>query len=77
MNFLNHTKIYGIDKKKIVPSNKLGTTTKNFDFIFCDFIKHPIASIIKEKISNIVRNITITLKLTNKIEDTICSKLFI
>lgn len=43
---------------------------KNFDFIFCDFIKHPIASIIKDNISNIVSSITITLKLTKKMEDT-------
>lgn len=61
--------MYGIAKKKIVPSNKLGATIKNFDFIFCDFIKHPIASIIKENTSNIVSVITITLKLTKKMED--------
>ena len=63
--------------KNITPNNKLGTTIKNFDFIFCDFIKHPIASIIKEIISIIVSNTIITLKLTKKMEDITFSKLFI
>ena len=63
--------------KNITPNNKLGTTIKNFDFSFCDFIKHPIASIIKEIISIIVSNTIITLKLTKKMEDITFSKLFI
>lgn len=64
-------------RNNIVPSNKQGTVIKNFDFIFCDFIKHPIASIIKEKISKDTSKITIPLKLTKKMEDTIFSKLLI
>ena len=64
-------------KKKHVPTSKLGTTFKNFDFIFCDFIKHPIASIIKENINNPTRITKITLKPTKKMEDTIFVKLFI
>ena len=67
---MKYTIKYGIAKNSIFPNNKLGTTIKNFDFIFCDFIKHPIASIIKDNISNIVSSITITLKLTKKMEDT-------
>ena len=69
--------MYGSDKKNIPPINKLGTTNRNFDLIFCDFIKHPTASMDKEKISNIARSITIILKLTNRTLDTIFSKLFI
>ena len=57
--------------------NKLGTTNRNLDFIFCDFIKHPMASIIKENISNIVSIINIILKPPNRMEDAILSKLFI
>ncbi len=57
--------------------NKLGTTNRNLDFIFCDFIKHPMASIMKENISNIVSIITIILKPPNRMEDAILSKLFI
>lgn len=60
----------------MIPINKLGITIKNFDFIFCDFIKHPIASIIKDIISIIASIIIITLKLTKKMEDTMFSKLF-
>lgn len=70
-------KIYGSDKKNIPLINKPGTTNRNLDFIFCDFIKHPTASIIKENTSNIARIITITLKLTKKMEDTTFSKLSI
>ena len=47
--------ITGDIKKKNVPIIKLGTVIKNFDFIFCDFIKHPIASIIRENIRLIVK----------------------
>ena len=63
--------ITGDIKKKNVPIIKLGTVIKNFDFIFCDFIKHPIASIINENNNDIVRNIKIILKLAKKMEDTI------
>ena len=67
----------GIAKNIIVISIREGTTFKNFDFIFCDFIKHPIASIIKENINNPTRITKITLKPTKKMEDTIFVKLFI
>ena len=77
IRFLIRTNIYGIERKNTVPQIKLGTTIKNFDFIFCDFIKHPIPSIISEKISNIVRNITIHLKLINSMLDIVFSKLVI
>ena len=69
--------MYGINIKNIFIINKLGTIIKNFDFIFCDFIKHPIASKIKDVINNIVSVIIIVLKLTKKMEDTMPSKLFI
>ena len=69
--------MYGIDMKNMFINNRLGTTTKNFDFIFCDFIKHPIASKIKDIINKIVSVMIIVLKLTKKMEDTILSKLFI
>ena len=45
--------MYGINIKNIFIINKLGTIIKNFDFIFCDFIKHPIASKIKDVINNL------------------------
>ena len=63
--------------KNIFPNNRLGTIIKNLDFIFWDLIKHPIASIIKEKISSDISVINITLKLTKKILDAIFSKSFI
>ena len=69
--------ITGAIKKNNVPIIKLGTVIKNFDFIFCDFIKHPIASIIKENIKLIVKKISINLKLAKKMENKTFSKLFI
>ena len=69
--------MYGRDKKNILPIKRLGTTNRNLDFIFCDFIKHPIASIIKDKISNTARIITITLNPTNRMVDNIFSILLI
>ena len=69
--------ITGDIKKKNVPIIKLGTAIKNFDFIFCDFIKHPIASIIRENIRLIVKKISINLKLAKKMENNTFSKLFI
>lgn len=53
------------------PNNKQSVEVKNFDFIFCDFIKHPIESIISENINNDTSIINITLKPTKKMEDTI------
>ena len=58
-------------------NNKLGTAIKNLDFIFCDFIKHPIARNIKDNISKTTRTIDITLKLIKKMIDITFSKLFI
>ena len=69
--------IYGRSIKNIFPSNKQGATIKNFDFIFCDFIKHPKASNNKDNISHVTSTTAITLKLTKKMEDTIFSKLLI
>ena len=69
--------MYGRNNRNIIPIIKLGTITKNFDFIVCDFIRHPIASIIKDNISNIVRIIMITLKPTKKMYDATSPKLFI
>ena len=57
--------------------NKLGTAIKNFDFIFCDFIKHPIASNIRDIISKDTNIIKVILKPINRVEDTIFSILFI
>ena len=68
--------ITGDIKKKNVPIIKLGTVIKNFDFIFCDFINHPIASIIRENIRLIVKKISINLKLAKKMENNTFSKLF-
>ena len=62
---------YGIAITAILIINKLGATLINLDLIFCDFIKHPIASIISAKISNIVRTTTITIKLVNRMVDNI------
>ena len=61
----------------MIPINKLGITIKNFDFIFCDFIKHPIASRIRDNINKITRIINITLNPTNRMVDTILLKLYI
>lgn len=49
--------------KNIFPNNKLGTTIKNFDFIFWDLIKHPNPSISKENMSDDTSTMRITLKL--------------
>lgn len=73
--FLKYTKIGGIDRKNIIPINKLGVTNKNFDFIFCDFIKHPIASIINDNISKLTNTIKVILKAINRVDETIFSKL--
>lgn len=67
----------GIAKNIIVISIREGTTFKNFDFIFCDFIKHPNASIISDNTIPATSIITIILKLAKKMEDTILLKLFI
>ncbi len=67
----------GSNKKKTIPINRLGTTIKNFDFSFCDFIKHPIANKISDKISSETNIIRVILNTTNRAEDTIFSKLFI
>lgn len=56
---------------------KLGTAIKNLDFNFCDFIKHPIASKIKDKISKVTNIIKVILKTMNRVDETIFSKLFI
>lgn len=56
---------------------KIGTTFKNLLFIFCDFIKHPIANKIKDNIKITIRLAKIAIKPIKKIEDTIFSKLFI
>lgn len=56
---------------------KIGTTFKNLLFIFCDFIKQPIANIISDNIKIDVRLIKIAINPTRKTEDTIFSKLFI
>lgn len=61
----------GIHRKSMFPNSKPIVEVKNFDFIFCDFIKHPIASRISENINSITSIINITLKLTKKMEDTI------
>lgn len=53
------------------PNSKDSVEVKNLDFIFCDFIKHPIASIIRENINNITSIINITLKPTKEMLDTI------
>ena len=55
----------------------IGTTIKNFDLIFWDFIKHPIASRIKDKINKVTNKIIIPLKLTKKKLDMIFWRLFI
>ena len=62
---------------KIFNNNTLGTTTKNFDFIFCDFIKQPIISSTSDNISNTTHIINITLKLIKKMNTIVFSKLFI
>ena len=67
----------GIASKNIILTSKLGTIIKNFDFIFCDFIKHPIASRIRDNINKITRIINITLNPTNRMVDTILLKLYI
>ena len=59
------------------PNSKDSVEVKNLDFIFCEFIKHPIASIIRENINNITSIINITLKPTKEMLDTIFWKLFI
>ena len=54
-----------------------GITIKNFDFSFCDFIKHPIASIINDNINKMTNTIKVILKTINRVDETIFSKLFI
>ena len=63
--------------KNIHPNNIVGVAIKNFDFSFCDFIKHPIASINNENINAIVRIIRTILKIKKNAVDTTFSKLFI
>lgn len=67
----------GIDNKNILPIRREGTTFKNFDFIFCDFIKHPTANKISDNISNTTNTIRVILNAINRMVDTIFSKLFI
>ncbi len=67
----------GIASKNTVPTSKLGTAIKNLDFSFCDFIKHPIASKISDRISKQTNIIKVILKAMNRIDETIFSKLFI
>lgn len=55
-------------------SIKLGTTFKNLLFIFCDFIKHPIISIISDNTSKATRKIKTILKVVYKVKDIIFSK---
>ena len=51
-----------------------GTAFRNFDFIFCDFIKHPIANITNDNINNTTNTIRETLNITNRVEDTMFSR---
>lgn len=67
----------GINKKSTIPINRPGTTIKNFDFSFCDFIKHPTANKISDNISKLTNIIKVILKTINKVDETIFSKLFI
>ncbi len=67
----------GINKKSTIPINRPGTTIKNFDFSFCDFIKHPTANKIKDNINKLTNTISVILKATNRVDETIFSKLFI
>ena len=69
--------MYGRNITNMLNNSNVGTAIKNFDLIFCDFIKHPIASIINDNISKITSMINIILKLTKKMEDTIFSILVI
>lgn len=48
-----------------------GTIIKNFDFIFCDFIKHPMDSRIKDNIKTITKVINTNLNPKNRAEDII------
>ena len=66
-----------INKKSTIPINRPGTTIKNFDFSFCDFIKHPMASKIKDNISKLTNTISVILNTINRVDETIFSKLFI
>ena len=61
----------GIANKKTIPISKLGTAIKNFDFSFCDFIKHPIASKISDNISKLTNIIKVILKTINRVDETI------
>lgn len=61
----------------MVNNKRQNVQVKNFDFIFCDFIKHPIASIIRDNIREVVSITNIILKLAKKMKDTMFWKLFI
>ena len=69
--------MWGRESKKIIPNVKKGTIFKNFDFIFCDFIKHPNINSNKDITKRITISIKIDMKLMKRILYIIFSKLII